>query len=88
MVLTTEDVGAIFVNEGVCTPLFEPACQVQQLSVLENFGLLIVRCEKGKDGYLSVFSLSHMRACIRTGQTMQKKDCGEHKIPGTKGALM
>lgn len=44
-------------------------------------------CMLGKESYLGVFSLSHLRCCIRSGKPLQKSNCLENRIPGTKGIL-
>lgn len=60
--------------------------RIQQIAVLEHFGLMIARMDKGKDACLLVFALAELRSALQNGTVVQRKQCQQHKIPGTKGS--
>ncbi|CAJ0583257.1 unnamed protein product, partial [Mesorhabditis spiculigera] len=85
VVTVTKDGAVQLIAEGKTSILIEPGASVQQIAIVEHFGLFIARMDKGRDGYLGVFSLSEMRHAIQTGQPINKKTAQSHKIPSTKG---
>uniref|UniRef100_A0A915KRP0 CNH domain-containing protein n=1 Tax=Romanomermis culicivorax TaxID=13658 RepID=A0A915KRP0_ROMCU len=85
LVCVTELNGVLLIKDKGSILLMDNYCFVQQVRIVENFDLLLVRCEKGKDAYLSAFSLQYVRSVIRASKSLTKKDCCGQKISGSKG---
>ncbi len=58
--MSTEDSGVLFLSGGVATLALDDSVKIQQLTVVESFGLLIARCEKG---LLKIMLLSSIASC-------------------------
>ena len=56
---------------------------IRQVAVIEDFGLLIARMDKGKESKVYVFRLKDFETEPIAFYT--KSDCKEHKIEGSKG---
>ncbi|PAV76655.1 hypothetical protein WR25_23381 [Diploscapter pachys] len=85
LLVVTEDQGVVFVSEEKTFTIIEKEAKIQQIAVLEHFGLMIARMEKGKDACLLVFALAELRSVLQNGTVVQRKQCQQHRIPGTKG---
>ncbi|KAF8385428.1 hypothetical protein PRIPAC_74570, partial [Pristionchus pacificus] len=85
LLVATEEHGVMYVADDKNVMIFDAACKVQDLIILEAFGLCLVRADKGKDGYAAVFSLNELRNALLTQVPIQKKIAHAHKIHGTKG---
>ncbi|GMT05100.1 hypothetical protein PENTCL1PPCAC_27274, partial [Pristionchus entomophagus] len=85
LLVATEEHGVMYVADDKNVMIFDSTCKVQDLIILEAFGLCLIRADKGKDGYVAVFSLNELRNALLTQVPIQKKIAHAHKIHGTKG---